>query len=137
VVGALVARREGNGMKHASRWVFLLGTVLMAGAVAAPVMADQQSDAVYFDGMLHKLGRGVANIVTCPAELIRTPEMVMRRDGALAGMTAGIMQGAGRTLLRGLTGIFEVLTFYAEVPDDFGPLMKPEYVWSHGNWSEE
>lgn len=87
-------------------------------------------------GMLRKLGRGIANIATCPAEIARTSEMVTKREGHFAGLTVGLLQGAWRTVLRGVTGTFEVLTFYVEIPDDYGPLMKPEFVWAHGGWVE-
>ena len=113
----------------------VLATMVVGLGMAAAASAEEgQSSRI--DGALHKLGRGIANIATCPAELIRTPELVGQKDGYLAAMTAGIAQGAWRTVLRGVTGIFEVATFYAEIPKDYAPLMKPEYVFAHGDWVE-
>jgi len=103
----------------------------MAAAASA-----EEGESSRVDRMLHKLGRGIANVATCPGELIRTPELVGKRDGYLAAMTAGIVQGAWRTVLRGVTGVFEVVTFYMEIPKDYAPLMKPEYVFAHGEWVE-
>ena len=88
------------------------------------------------DLILRKLGRGVANIATCPAELIRIPMLVERRDGYVAGMSVGIIQGVWRTLVRGTTGVLEVVTFYAEIPKGYEPLVKPEFVFAHGSWAE-
>ncbi len=118
-------RSQGTG------WLVLAAVVAVLGS--ASVVSAEEGRA---DGMLHKLGRGIANIATCPGELIRTPELVGRKDGYLAAMTVGILQGAWRTILRGVTGVFEVATFYAEIPKDYAPLMKPEFVFAHGDWVE-
>ncbi len=88
------------------------------------------------NGIFHKLGRGIANIVTCPLELLRVPMIVSRKDGNLAGWSVGVVKGAAQTIGRGVAGVYEVLTFYAEIPDDYAPLIKPEFVWAHGNWAE-
>ena len=117
------------------QWGSWLCGVAMTLAVAAPVMADEASGSSA-EGTLQKLGRGIANITTCPLELLRTPELVGRQQGYLGAMTVGILQGAWRTIVRGTVGIFEVATFYAEIPKGFAPLVKPEFVWAHGNWAE-
>ena len=123
-----------------TRWkawsTLLCRTGLVVVGITSLAWADE-GKAPYLDGSLRKLGRGIANLATCPAELVRTPELVGRRDGTLAALTVGIAQGIARTILRGVTGLFEVATFYAEVPKNFGPLMKPEFVWQHGDWAED
>ena len=101
---------------------------------AATASAD--SELTTPGGRLRKLGRGIANIATAPAEIIRTPELVSRRDGYVSAMSVGLVEGTWRTLVRAVTGVFEIATFYVEIPRGFGPLMKPEFVWEHGNWAE-
>lgn len=115
------------------RWLWVMALLLML--VTPPVFA-MSSAGSYADGALRKLGRGVANVVTCPGELIRTSQLVGQRDGYISALTVGVAQGAWRTLLRGVTGVFEVVTFYAEIPKGFEPIMKPEFVWAHGDWVE-
>ena len=117
------------------RWGGLVGVALLTGGLATPVWAEPTSSHV--DGALRKLGRGVANIATAPLELLRTPTLVSQRDGYLAGISVGVVQGAWRAIQRAAVGAFEVVTFYAEIPNDFGPLMKPEFVWAHGKWEED
>ena len=121
----MIAQRMGGRLVLAAMLVLSL-----AGS------AQAAEGSAYVDGMLRKLGRGIANIATSPGELLRTPAVVSQKDGNLAGATIGIVQGAWRTVLRALTGVFEVVTFYAEVPANFEPLMQPEFVWHHGNWAE-
>ena len=108
---------------------------LLVLSLATQVWAAEVSPT-YMDGALGKLGRGIANIATCPLELIRTPTLVGRQDGYIAAVTVGLLQGAWRTLQRGTVGVFEVVTFCAEIPKDFQPIVKPEFVWAHGNWAE-
>lgn len=98
---------------------------------AAQARAD---DISYINGACRKLGRGLSNVVTCPLELVRTPTIVGRREGNLAALSIGLVEGLARTLGRGVTGIFEIVTFYAEIPKNFEPLMKPEFVWARGDW---
>ena len=102
---------------------------------SARVMAEDTSPS-RSDAVLRKLGRGIANVVTCPLELIRVPSIVSRKDGYFAAMTVGILQGAWKTLVRAGAGVFEVVTFYAEIPKGYAPLVIPEFVWQHGNWVE-
>ena len=119
-----------------------LGIVVLVVGLASPAAAEipaSSDDTVKkadINGMMTKLGRGIANVVTCPLELIRTPTLVGRRQGYLASLTVGIAQGAWRTVQRGVIGLFEIATFYAEIPDNFEPIMKPEFVHAHGAWSE-
>jgi len=121
-----------------------LGIAVLAIGMTTPSWAnipgssDETRDHshVNVNGIVTKLGRGIANVVTCPLELIRTPTLVGRRQGYLAALSVGIAQGAWRTVQRGAIGLFEVVTFFAEIPDNFEPIMKPEFVHAHGDWSE-
>ncbi len=83
-----------------------------------------------------KLGRGLLNIASCPAELIRVPTLVGRKEGTLAACSVGVVQGAWHMLVRGLVGVYEVLTFPLPEPKGSKPLVMPEFVWAHGNWVE-
>ena len=109
--------------------------ILVVSAGAANVWADTDRSA-YINGSLRKLGRGIANIATSPLELIRTPSLVGRQDGLVAECTVGIVQGLWRTLQRAGVGVFEVVTFYSEIPKGFEPIMKPEFVWASSAWTE-
>ncbi len=115
-------------------WSGVAGVALLTAGLASPVWADTTSPHV--DGALRKLGRGIANIATAPLELLRTPELVARREGHLAGVSIGVAQGAWRVIQRAATGVFEVVTCYVEVPPGFAPIMKPEFVWRDGDWVE-
>ncbi len=118
-----------NGRKAAIGLCGVLAIGLMPAAWAAEGLS-------YMEGSTRKLGRGIANAVTCPAELIRTPELVSRRDGYVAGLTVGIVQGAWHMIARGATGLYDVVTFPVAIPQNFEPVIYPEFIWRHGSWSE-
>ena len=122
-----------------ARWRRVAGGILLGSLMAAPVAwastESVTSEPSYVDGALRKLGRGVANVITCPAEILRTAETVRIREGFLAAASVGLVRGLARTVQRGVVGIFEIATFYAEVPEDFQPLMRPEFVFMHGDWA--
>jgi putative exosortase-associated protein (TIGR04073 family) len=104
--------------------------------MAAPVAADEGSPS-YMHGALRKLGRGVANAVSCPAELIRTPELTGRKEGYPAALSIGILHGAWNGIVRGVVGLTEVATFFVKFPKgDFDPILQPEFVYAHGDWAE-
>jgi len=118
-----------------TKWFWLPAVAFLVTGMAAPVFASDGAPT-YSDNALRKLGRGAANIVTCPTELIRTPELTGRRDGYVAALSAGLVQGVWRTLLRGTAGVVEVATFYTGFPNGFKPLITPEFVYAHGDWAE-
>ena len=89
----------------------------------------REEEARVGPGPLTKLGRGLANVATAPFELIRTPQVMAREQGWGRAIGVGVPYGLWRTVLRAVVGAFEVTTFYAEVPDKYGPLMRPEFVF--------
>lgn len=129
-------------MRQHKAWKDWLGiAVLVMGMTSLafgdiPGSSDETRDHSHVNGILTKLGRGIANVATCPLELIRTPTLVGRQQGNVAALTVGMAQGAWRTLQRGAIGLFEVVTFFAEVPENFEPIMTPEFVHAHGDWAQ-
>lgn len=122
-------------MKQGKRWGVVVA-IALATLGAAPVRAEEPGQSI-MDGPVKKFSRGVANIFTGPGELIRMPVIVNQRDGYVAASTVGIAQGAWRTLLRMVAGVYEVVTFWGPYPADYQPLILPEYVYAHGDWIQD
>ena len=126
--------------RNGALWI-AVGLVAALGSGATPALAEYATaapdkPATSVENGLGKLGRGVANLLTCPGEIIRTVDIVSHRDGFVAGSTVGLLQGAGRTILRAGAGVVEVLTFPIEKPKGYRPLIEPEYIFAHGAWQE-
>lgn len=76
-----------------------------------------------------KLGRGVANAFTGWVELPKNIVKISQDENALAGCTLGVAKGAGMTIVRTGTGIYEMATFPFPVPENYKPILEPEYVF--------
>ena len=121
-------------MSTRSAWCWGFGMTVILVGMAAPAFADEGSPS-YMSGALRKLGRGLTNVVSCPFELIRTPELVGRKDGYPSALSVGILQGLWNGVVRGVLGIAEVGTFFVEWPaKDFAPILQPEFLYAHGDW---
>jgi len=117
------------------RWlrvvILAVGSLGLAGSLSAAEVWPEH----YMDGISRKLGRGVANVVTAPAELIRQPYLVGQQEGGLAAITYGLVKGCWWTLYRALAGLYDAATFYVPIPRGFRSLIYPEFVYAGGEWA--
>ena len=80
------------------------------------------------DNATKKLGRGVANVVTCPFELPKSMGETNEESGIFAGMTWGLFEGLVGTVKRAVVGVYEVATFPVPLPSQYKPILKdPEF----------
>ena len=106
--------------------------VLVGGSPAwAGPFADRQA---------RKFGRGLMNIISCPAELMRVPTLVGRKEGTLAASSVGVVMGAWQMVARAAAGLYDVVTvpvdFVVKNKSESQSLIQPEFVWAHGDWAE-
>ena len=94
------------------------------------VMVLAVATASYAQDPAKKLGRGLANILTGWIELPKNIYDVSVEDNPLAGLTIGLAKGIGMTIVRTGAGIYEVVTFPFPIPEDYGPVLEPEFVFS-------
>ena len=103
---------------------------LRALAVPVIVLSVTATSAICFaQDPFTKLGRGVANTLTGWVELPKNIYNTSVEDNAFAGMTLGLAKGAGMTLVRTGAGIYEIATFPFPLPQDYKPILEPEYVF--------
>jgi putative exosortase-associated protein (TIGR04073 family) len=62
------------------------------------------------DTFYDKLGRGAANIVLAPAEIVDSFYVGLQEEGPTYAMTKGLAQGLGRTYSDMALGVFDVVT---------------------------
>ena len=94
------------------------------------VMVLAVATASYAQDPAKKLGRGLANILTGWIELPKNIYDTSVEDNPLAGLTIGLAKGIGMTIVRTGAGIYEVVTFPFPIPEDYGPVLEPEFVFS-------
>jgi len=97
-----------------------------------PAYAQYEVERKDFPGkrQLTKLARGLANIFSGWAEIpkeIYTQSKEAEMFGSV--VFAGPVVGAGKALARTATGIFETVTFFLPIPEDYAPIIEPEYVF--------
>lgn len=92
-------------------------------ASSAVIDADNMN---YENTPINKFGRGVANTATCWAEIPAEVAKVSKEKDPFLGCTLGFAQGIFTTLVRGATGLFDVVTFI--IPPYNEPVMQPEYA---------
>lgn len=95
-------------------------------AAAQPVFAEQDTGRL----VMTKLFRGVANLTTgwmeIPKQMINTSEEKNVGQGVTWGFAKGIGWAVGRTL----AGAYEIVTFPFPIPENYQPVMNPDYVLS-------
>jgi len=77
-----------------------------------------------------KLGRGVANILTGWVELPKNIYETSVEENVLSGLTMGLAKGVGMTIVRTGAGVYEAVTFPFPIPEDYQPVLEPEFVFS-------
>lgn len=80
--------------------------------------------------MVRKLGRGIANTLTGPIEMLIGIEDTFYEKGPAAAVTYGVLSGLYKTALRTCVGVFEVVTFPIPIPADYAPIVEPEFLLS-------
>ena len=77
-----------------------------------------------------KLGRGLANILTGWIELPKNIYDTSVEENVLSGLTMGLAKGVGMTIVRTGAGVYETVTFPFPIPEDYQPVLEPEFVFS-------
>ena len=91
------------------------------------------SNATFADTILKKLGRGAANILTSPVEIVYRVGEVNNESGPVAAFTWGVINGVYRMCMRAVVGVYEVVTFPIPLPKDYKPIIDdPEFFLSEG-----
>ncbi len=80
------------------------------------------------DSPTRKLGRGLANVTMGWAEIFTTTKRASEEHGYIAGCLYGLTAGIGRAIWRTSVGVYETITFPLPIPQDYQPIMEPEYV---------
>lgn len=98
-------------------------TVMVVGALVFSL-----APPVHADGPLKKLGRGMANVLTCPLEFPKALGEAHDEDGLFASFTWGVLAGTFNIVKRAAVGVYEIVTFPVPLPADYKPVLDdPEF----------
>lgn len=112
--------------RHARTWRRAIGgVVLVTFLVPASVAGAVEYTAA------RKAGRGLAGMTCAFLEIPGNIVKETRANGAGPGFALGLTLGLGNMVLRTLVGVFELVSSPFPVPDDFKPIIEPEYPWGY------
>jgi putative exosortase-associated protein (TIGR04073 family) len=106
--------------------VVLLSTTL-------PAYAQYTVEKTDFPGkrQLTKLARGLANLLLGWAEIPKemyVQSQVKKPESLGSVFVEAPVLGFGKAVGRTATGLFEMVTFFLPVPEEYAPIIEPEYV---------
>ncbi|HKJ24821.1 MAG TPA: exosortase system-associated protein, TIGR04073 family [Myxococcota bacterium] len=107
-----------------SKLVSTLALLALVGAMVVPSSAQAQTAKA-------KLQRGFTNLVLGILEVPGTIKQEANATNPVQGLTVGLIKGVFRGARREVVGAFEFLTFPAEIPDDYAPIVEPERPWEY------
>ncbi|MBI4353701.1 MAG: exosortase system-associated protein, TIGR04073 family [Candidatus Omnitrophica bacterium] len=88
---------------------------------------------VFAQDPIHKLGRGVSNVLTCWVELPKHFSMGMQEDNPLLGIGGGVLKGTGLMFTRFAVGAYEAVSFLVPFPKDYASpyegMELQDYAW--------
>ena len=111
----------------------LLVLVVFAGSAFADIQDPPSNDY----GPTRKLGRGLSNLLFAPAEIFVTVTTVNTNEGNSTAAGYGVVRGVGRSAMRRLTGLVEILTF--PIPtwhESYCPMLPPDVPYIHAGYAE-
>lgn len=81
------------------------------------------------EGMATKGVRGAANILTGWVEIPKQIYVTGKETGWLRGSIVGPLKGIGMTVVRTVSGVGELFTFFVAYPGFYDPWIEPRFVW--------
>ncbi|OGW75783.1 MAG: hypothetical protein A2Z72_05205 [Omnitrophica bacterium RBG_13_46_9] len=96
----------------------------------AVLMVFSLTTTCFAQDMGKKLARGLANILTGWVELPKNIYDTSVEDNVFSGLTVGLVKGVGMAIVRTGAGVYETVTFPFPIPEDYAPVLEPEFVFS-------
>lgn len=105
-----------------------VGLIILAVAVMG-----WQAPYAFAQDPIHKMGRGLGNVLTCWIEIPKNLHLGMQEENPILGVGWGFIKGAGLTLTRLAVGAFESVTFPVPYPQAYASpyegLELSDYAW--------
>jgi len=104
----------------------------VVGMAIAIVMGLDNATAFAQDP-IHKVGRGVGNVLTCWIEVPKNLHLGTQEENPLLGVGWGLVKGSGLAATRLVVGAYEALTFPIPIPKDYASpyegMELPDFAW--------
>jgi len=108
--------------KTLSLFIAFLGIL----AILLPASVQAQGDSVWTPA--RKLDRGISNAATGFLEVPYEVRRTAQRKTLFDAWTSGLARGVGLAFARTGAGIYDAATFFYPAPEDYKPVIRPEFV---------
>ena len=108
--------------------VLLFMTILFSLMLVSGYADDLSRSKSEPASMMHKLGRGVVNFFTGWIEIPKNIAVEWKKSDPFSGFVVGTVKGFGWGWGRTLCGVYDVFTFPLPIPENYAPLMDPEFI---------
>ncbi len=107
--------------------------VLLAVALSAASAAQAADHDLAKSTPGQKALRGATNLsLGLVLEWPRAIYYETKKQGPLLGIPAGFLAGFGLGMMRTIVGAYELLTFPIALPDDYKPILSPQFPFEQG-----
>jgi len=89
------------------------------GGVAFAIIMGLNHSTAFAQDPIHKIGRGVGNMLTCWIEVPKNLHLGTQEENPLLGVGWGLVKGSGLAATRLVVGAYETLTFPIPIPKDY------------------
>ena len=114
----------GNGMRQ-TRVAGFVVLIMAVMAVRSPLVLAQDP--------IHKMGRGIANVLTSWIEIPKNLHLGTQEENPLLGAGWGLVKGSGLAVTRVAVGAYETASFFVPYPKGYASpyeaLELPDYAW--------
>jgi len=98
----------------------IIALILIGVMLFAPMVEGQTRK--------QKLKRGTVNLLTGWVEIPKNIYDTSVEENKITGFSKGLIEGIGMAVVRTGTGVYEIITFPFEVPENYEVILEPEYV---------
>jgi putative exosortase-associated protein (TIGR04073 family) len=107
--------------------------IVLAFAICLTIAAPAAAEELNRSTPGQKALRGATNLsLGLVLELPRTIYYETKEQGPLRGIPAGFLAGFGLGLMRTAVGAYELFTFPFALPDDYKPILSPQFPFEQG-----
>ena len=93
------------------------------------LMILNMASAGYAQNMSNKLNRGLVNIVTGWFEVPKNMSDGISKHDFVSAFFIGLPKGCWMTIVRTGAGIYDTVTFPIPAPQDYKPVLEPEFAF--------
>jgi putative exosortase-associated protein (TIGR04073 family) len=107
--------------------------IVLAFAICLTIAVPAAGEGLNRSTPGQKALRGATNLsLGLVLELPRTIYYETKEQGPLRGIPAGFLAGFGLGLMRTAVGAYELFTFPFALPDDYKPILSPQFPFEQG-----